>query len=178
MDRFRVNRRTLVTAALALPALGLPGRGYCSPTLRRLTFYHTHTGETLDVVYRERGGYLQAALASIDRFLRDFRTGESHPIDPALLDQLHDIRTVLGASGRIEIISGYRSPQTNEMLRGKSQGVARRSLHMEGRALDIRLTDVAIQDLHSAALELRRGGVGYYPESRFIHIDTGRVRRW
>jgi uncharacterized protein YcbK (DUF882 family) len=179
MTEFRANRRKILTAAMALPALSVPNLGYsASAASRRLQFYHTHTGEALDVVYREGNDYLPDALDNIDSFLRDFRTGEAHPIDPTLLDQLHDIQRALGKTGRYEIISAYRSPKTNNMLRGKSNGVAKRSLHMQGRALDIRLTDVSTAKLRAAALELKSGGVGYYPKSKFIHIDTGRVRRW
>lgn len=178
MKKSRVNRRSILTAGLALPALTIPTIGYTASTSRRLTFFHTHTGESLDVVYREGMDYLPRALGNINRFLRDFRTGESHPIDPELLDQLHDMQNALGRIGRYEIISGYRSPKTNDMLRGKSNSVAKRSLHMQGRALDIRLSDVSTADLRAAALELQRGGVGYYPKSKFIHVDTGRVRRW
>lgn len=179
MSEFRADRRRILTTGLALPALSIPTLGYCTAgSSRHLNFYHTHTGDTLEVVYREGSEYLPGALGSIDQFLRDFRTGESHPIDPALLDQLHDIQAALGRTSRIEIISGFRSPKTNAMLRGKSTGVAKRSLHMQGRALDIRLTDIATSDLRAAALELRGGGVGYYPKSKFVHIDTGRVRFW
>lgn len=179
MTDIRANRRQILTAGLALPALSIPSLGYsASGGSRQLAFYHTHTGERLDVVYREGSDYLPGALGSIDRFLRDFRTGESHPIDPELLDQLHDIQAALGKPSRIEIISGYRSPKTNNMLRGKSNSVAKRSLHMQGRALDIRLTDVPTKNLRAAALELKSGGVGYYPKSKFVHIDTGRVRFW
>ena len=179
MTNIRANRRKILTAGLALPALSIPSLGYCSSgPARQLAFYHTHTGKTLDIVYREGAEFLPGALGSIDDFLRDFRTGEAHAIDPRLLDQLHDLRTALGSTSRIEIISAYRSPKTNNQLRSKSNGVAKRSLHMQGRALDIRLTDVPTRDLHSAALELQSGGVGYYPKSQFIHIDTGRVRRW
>ncbi len=179
MTEFRADRRRLLTAGLALPALSIPTLGYCAPgASRRLSFYHTHTGDTLDIVYREGNEYLPGALVSIDQFLRDFRTGESHPIDPALLDQLHDIQAALGRTSRVEIISGYRSPRTNDMLASQSKGVAKRSLHMQGRALDIRLTDVSTEHLRAAALELQSGGVGYYPKSKFVHIDTGRVRFW
>jgi len=179
MNNIHVNRRKFLTTSLTLPALTVPGVGFCSSgSSRQMTFYHTHTGKTLDIVYREGNEFLPGALGSIDHFLGDFRTGESHPIDPRLLDQLHDIRTALGTTSRVEIISAYRSPKTNNLLRSKSNGVAKRSLHMQGRALDIRVTGVPTQDLRAAALELQGGGVGYYPKSKFIHIDTGRVRRW
>ena len=179
MSDFHADRRRFLAASLALPALSIPTLAFgSSGGSRRLAFYHTHMGENLDVVYREGTDYLPDAIGNINQFLRDFRTGESHPIDPALLDQLHDITEALGTTSQVEIISGFRSPRTNAMLRGKSNGVAKRSLHMQGRALDVRLTDVATKDLRAAALELQRGGVGYYPKSKFIHIDTGRVRRW
>lgn len=179
MNDFRKNRRKILQAGLALPTLSIPSLAYAAPdAARRLNFFHTHTGEVLDVVYREGADYLPAALGSIDRFLRDFRSGESHAIDPTLLDQLHDIQAALGKTSRVEIISGYRSPKTNDMLRSKSNGVARRSLHMQGRALDIRLTGVPTNDLRAAARELQGGGVGYYPKPKFVHIDTGRVRFW
>ncbi|MGI9344402.1 MAG: YcbK family protein [Gammaproteobacteria bacterium] len=178
MTDYRATRRTILTTGLALPALTIPAIGYTASSSRRLAFYHTHTGESLDVVYREGADYLPDALGNINRFLRDFRTGEAYPIDPELLDQLHDIQNLIGRAGQYEIISGYRSPKTNNMLRGKSNSVAKRSLHMQGRALDIRITDVPTADLRAAALELQSGGVGYYPKSKFIHVDTGRVRRW
>lgn len=145
---------------------------------RRLAFYHTHTGETLDVVYRERGTYLPDALAEIHHLCRDFRTGAVHPIDPALLDLLHDIRESTGHTGRFEIISAYRSPVTNRMLASRSNGVADHSLHLQGQAMDVRLPGVRTADLRRVALNRAGGGVGYYPESDFVHIDTGRVRRW
>ncbi len=179
MDPHRTTRRRLLTVGLALPALALPALGYsASGTSRRLSFYHTHTREALDVVYREGDDYLPDELARIDRFLRDFRTQEAHPIDPQLLDQLFDLQAAIGSTGEFQIISGYRSPQTNDLLREKSSGVAKRSLHMRGRAIDVRLTDVRTKTLREAALAMQRGGVGYYPESDFVHLDTGRFRAW
>jgi len=145
---------------------------------RALAFYHTHTGERLRVTYAADGRYLPEALAEINRFLRDFRTGDVHPIDPQLLDILYELRRRAGGRGTYEIISAYRSPQTNEMLRARSDGVATRSLHMEGRAMDVRLVGAPLDRLRDEALALEAGGVGYYPESEFIHVDTGRVRRW
>jgi uncharacterized protein YcbK (DUF882 family) len=145
---------------------------------RVLSFVHTHTGERLSVAYWADGGYLSPGLARIDGFLRDFRTGESHPIDPALLDQLHDLRQATGSSAPFQVISGYRSAETNEALRAHRGGQARRSLHMQGRAIDIRLADVSTSALRDAALELGRGGVGYYRTEGFVHVDTGAVRRW
>ena len=179
-----LSRRTLMrTAALLVPASlpaalwpGLVSAAVMEP--RRLGFYHTHTSETLDIVYAERGRYLPDALAEIDSLLRDFRTGHVHPIDTDLLDTLHLLKKATGGKKPYEIISGFRSPATNDMLRDRSSGVAQRSLHMDGKAIDVRLPGVATADLRAAALELQKGGVGYYPKSDFVHLDTGRVRFW
>ncbi len=158
----------------------------CSPSIasaltmenRSLKFFHTHTGERLDVEYFVRGEYLPDALGTLNQYLRDFRTGDIHTIDPGLFDLLHGIRGLTGSSRSFEVISGYRSPVTNAMLRQKSEGVAAGSLHMQGQAIDIRLTDIPLPQLRRAALALKRGGVGYYPASNFVHVDTGRVRFW
>lgn len=147
--------------------------------IARLAFVNTHTGESLDVVYREGPRYLDDALAGIDRVLRDHRNGEVHEIDRALLDQLAQLRALLGVGKRpFHVISGYRSPRTNAMLAARSPGVATRSLHLQGRAIDIRLPGVELPAVHRAALSMQAGGVGYYARSDFVHLDTGRVRRW
>lgn len=183
----RSSRRDFLTrAALAAPVLLLPERllaaaGPLRATdrgSRALIFHHTHTGETLTAEYFCAGAYLPDALAAINHHLRDFRTGEEHAIDPALLDLLHRLAAVTSTAKPFEVISGYRSPKTNHMLRGNTTGVAASSLHMVGKAIDIRLADVHLPDLRGAAVGLRRGGVGYYPESDFLHVDTGRVRTW
>ena len=145
---------------------------------RELSFYHTHTGKSLSVVYYKDGVYLPAALQNIDDFLKDFRNGERHDIDPALLDVLYDIKVKTGSHGPFEVISAYRSPETNQMLRTTTVGVAQHSMHMEGQAIDVRLPDVRLAKLRDVALHLQRGGVGFYPQSEFVHVDTGRVRRW
>ena len=172
------RRQILQTVAFALSAVALPGLAIGSPGSRRLRFYHTHTGERMDVVYQEAGGYLPDALEEINHLLRDFRSGEVFPIDPALLDFLHDVQTRVGSTGTFEIISAYRSPETNEMLRRRGGGVARTSQHLKGKAIDVRLTDAATADLRQAGRDLAQGGVGYYPKSNFVHLDTGRVRWW
>jgi uncharacterized protein YcbK (DUF882 family) len=118
------------------------------------------------------------ALESVNHFLRDFRTGDVHPIDRDLLDLLHGLAGVTQSMRPFQVISGYRSPATNHMLRQRSEGVAGGSLHVKGQAIDIRLADVPLAQLRKAALEARRGGVGYYPTSDFVHVDTGRVRAW
>jgi len=167
--------KALVLAPLALavrPAAALP------PTpVRWLTFYHTHTDERLAITYYADGDYLRDALTQIDVFLRDFRTGESHAIDQSLLDTLFSLCHQLDG-GVFEVISGYRSPATNARLAASSVGVSASSLHMQGRAVDVRLNGVDTRLLRTAALELRAGGVGYYPESDFVHLDTGRPRGW
>jgi len=145
---------------------------------RTLNFLHTHTSERLAVEYFSGGQYLPDALTEVNRFLRDFRTGDVHAIEPGLLDLLHQLAGTTGASRPFQVISGYRSPATNAMLRAHSEGVASGSLHMQGQAIDIRLADVPLAKLHAGALSLKRGGVGYYPASNFVHVDTGRVRRW
>lgn len=145
---------------------------------RALRFLHTHTAERLAVEYFGPGGYLPDALSEINHFLRDFRTGEIHEIDPGLLDLLHTLTTATESRRPFEVISAYRSPTTNAALRQRSEGVAAGSLHMVGQAIDIRLTDVPLNSLRAAARTLQRGGVGYYPASNFVHVDTGRVRFW
>ncbi len=145
---------------------------------RRLSFFHTHTLETLDVVYAQDGQYVEQALIEINEFLGDFRTGDLITIDPALLDFIYDIRAALGGTGTYEVISAYRSPKTNEMLLSRGSGVVRNSQHLLGKAIDVRLDGVDLKDLRDIAIAMQRGGVGYYEKSNFVHIDTGRVRRW
>lgn len=145
---------------------------------RHLRFLHLHTSEKLDIVYAENGIYMPDALAEVNHLLRDFRTGDVHRIDPKLLDILHSVQELTGGNGAFEVISGFRSPATNESLRHKSNGVAKKSLHLQGQAIDVRLSDAATRNLRKAAVALRRGGVGYYPDSDFVHLDTGKIRTW
>ena len=119
-----------------------------------------------------------SALAEVNDFLADFRTGDAIVIDPELLDLVYDVRASLGSNGTYEVISAYRSPKTNEMLRNLGRGVAKKSQHLLGKAIDVRLRNIDSIDLRDAALKIKRGGVGYYAKSDFVHIDTGRVRRW
>jgi len=144
---------------------------------RALALHHTHTGERLRVVYFADGDYVPESLRELQWLLRDFRTGAAHPIDSGLYDTLHALAACCGG-GAFEIVSAYRSPQTNAMLRKSSHGVAEHSLHIEGRAIDIRLARVDTARLRDAAIALARGGVGYYPQSDFVHVDTGRFRTW
>lgn len=181
------RRRLLVSAGLtAAAALGHRVAAASAPrpgpvALRgpaELAFYNTHTGERLSLVYREGGHYLTDAMSAIERLLRDHRTDEVAPIDPALLDQLHVLGGLLDAKQPFHVISGYRSPATNAKLAARSGGVAKRSLHMSGQAIDVRLPGRRLEDLHRAALSLQAGGVGFYRRSDFVHLDTGRVRAW
>ena len=174
-----MSRRTFVTAlAVGAPLLLHPSMAQARRRSRALSFRHTHTGESLAVDYAVDDEYVPEALESLNRLLRDFRTGDRHPIDPHLFDLLHSIRERTGSTQPFHIISGYRSPATNTMLRQHSEGVAGGSLHMKGQAIDIRLPGVPLRQLRGAALDVRGGGVGYYPASDFVHVDTGRVRQW
>jgi len=147
-------------------------------TTKHIALRSLHTGERLDIEYFRDGAYLPAALSAIEVLLRDFRTGERHAIDPSLMDYLLEVAHAAGVDPAFSVISGYRSPRTNAQLREKSTGVARRSLHMEGRAIDVRLTGVDCASLASRAQILNRGGVGYYRASDFVHLDTGAFRIW
>jgi len=145
----------------------------------RLRLYHLHTDERIDVVYRRGYQYIPSAIVRLDQFLRDHRTGDVVELDRRLFDLLHDLTIALGRpESEIDIVCGYRTPWSNEFLRRTSPGVAAHSLHMQGEAIDIRIPGVTTSELRDAALGLGRGGVGYYPESRFVHVDVGRVRRW
>jgi len=174
------SRRDFLSAlAAAVPLVAAPRRLLAhSVATRALRFVHAHTGERLAVEYFGGGTYLGDALATVNRFLRDFRTGDVHAIDPGLLDLLYSLTTLTGTGRPFEVISGYRSPATNEMLRHQSDGVAGGSLHMRGQAIDVCLADVPVAKLRNAALAVRGGGVGYYPGPGFVHVDTGRVRAW
>jgi len=145
---------------------------------RKLSLLNLHTGESITATYWAEGEYQNSELAAINNILRDHRTGDVHSMDSGLLELLNTLHHKLDARESFQVISGYRSPKTNAKLSKKSKGVAKKSLHMQGKAIDIRLPGCALSDLQKAALSCRKGGVGYYPKSDFIHIDTGRVRRW
>lgn len=145
---------------------------------RWLELFNTHTSEAISLAYRDARGLVAPALGKLHWILRDHRANEAAPMDPALFDQLADLAEAASVEPRYEIISGYRSSRTNAMLAGAGRGVARRSLHMEGRAIDVRLKGISCADLRDLALSAGRGGVGYYRSSNFVHLDTGRVRSW
>lgn len=178
------NRRTFlkIGATMALTTLFRhPVFAAVSPDYRDnhvLSFYNIHTGETIKTCYRASGKLIRPALERISYIMRDYRTGEIKPVDPKLLDLLHRIVRETPSHAPISIISGYRSPRTNAALRKVTTGVARKSLHMEGRAIDIRIPGNQTSALRQLAIKLQSGGVGYYPKSDFVHLDTGPVKDW
>lgn len=146
---------------------------------RTLSFYNLHTGESLRTVYWAPGeGYIPDSLEEISWILRDRRNDMIKLMDPDLMDLLYVLRLKLGTKKPLHVISGYRSPQTNAMLRRQGRGVAKNSFHIQGKAVDIRVPNLDLEQLHRAALSLKVGGVGYYPRSDFVHVDTGPVRSW
>jgi uncharacterized protein YcbK (DUF882 family) len=146
--------------------------------VRKLSFDNIHTGEKLTAVYWQNGRYVTDSLREIDYTLRDFRTGDVYAIDPGLLDLLERLRLQMAYDRPINVISGYRCPATNAMLAARSSRVSKTSLHMRGMAIDIRMPGRRLEELRDAAILLGLGGVGYYPESDFVHVDTGPVRIW
>ena len=181
MNYLRKSPATIAAlVALVLVSLASVSQGKLESAERELSFYHTHTGKRLDVVYARNGAYVPSALDEINRFLFDFRTGDAAEMDPELLDLIYDVRATLGSDGTYQVVSAYRSPKTNEMLRGrnKNTGVAKNSQHLLGKAIDVRLEGVSTRELRDTALAMRRGGVGFYEASDFVHMDTGRPRSW
>jgi uncharacterized protein YcbK (DUF882 family) len=180
----RASSAVIATAAssFAVPALAKVAApavvGVKDTNSRRLAFTCLYSGERLKADYWVDGRYIPDELARIDKVLRDFRDGTIHPIEPKLLDFIHRLGMKVDAPSGFEVICGYRSPGTNEWLRQRSDGVAEHSLHMKGLAIDLCVPGRTLDKVHQAALDLRLGGVGYYPDSDFVHLDTGRVRRW
>ena len=145
---------------------------------KHLAFLHLHTNETLQCCFWDDNQFNLDALAKINHILRDHRSNEVVAIDRDLINLLHKLHTLTNSRAPFEIISGFRSEKTNEALRKKSTGVAKRSYHMQGKAIDVRLADVDLKTLRDTAISLQAGGVGYYQKSGFLHIDTGRTRNW
>jgi len=175
---FLVSIACCLVAALTLNTSSY-GVEPSSPLEHHLRLYHTHTGERIDIVYRRGDVLLPEAEEQLDHFLRDHRTGEVKHYDPRVFDILSQLTSAVGRpDAEIEIICGYRSSGSNEFLRSRSPGVAKNSLHMQAHAIDIRIPGVSTLALRNAALAMRQGGVGYYPRSGFVHVDTGRVRTW
>ena len=178
------SRRRLIRAAGALAGASAAGMlgGVAAAAepdgAKRVVLRNLHNPESLDIVYRRGDYYVPDAIARIGVLLRDYRTGAQHPIDPALVDYLYDVARLAGVEPVFTVISGYRSPQTNAMLHERSSGVSSRSLHMVGRAIDVRLAGIECAKLADEASSMERGGVGYYNKSDFVHLDTGRFRTW
>jgi uncharacterized protein YcbK (DUF882 family) len=177
--------QTMVTGGLGVSLARMAGAEEISaaepakPAERSLELFNTHTGEIASVVYKRGADYDLAALATLKQVLRDHRNGESHDMDPRLYDQLHALALAAHCDSRYEIISGYRSPESNDAMSSRpGSGVAKKSLHMQGRALDVRLKGCPCSDLRDLALAAKQGGVGYYQRSDFVHIDTGAFRTW
>lgn len=183
LELLQPQKRTLLKAAAftfisawCLPKISFAGA--LQPSEKCLQLYHTHTGEFLQTTYWANGEYVLEGLQTINHFLRDYRTNATKIIDPMLMDLLHAISLKLDTRQPFQIISAYRTPQTNATLRRHSKGVAKHSYHTKGQAVDIRLPSVSLKNLHRAALSLQAGGVGHYSRFGFIHVDTGPVRRW
>jgi uncharacterized protein YcbK (DUF882 family) len=183
-NRRRLLRAGGLLAGMAATALLRPVRAQTvAPAApprpgKHLALANVHTGETLDLEFFRAGAYVPDALSALQVLLRDFRNGEQHVMDPKLMDYLYDVALRIGVDPVFSVISGYRSPQTNEQLREHSNGVARHSLHLEGRAIDVRLAGVNCAELAAQAQGMTRGGVGYYRNSDFVHLDTGAYRTW
>jgi uncharacterized protein YcbK (DUF882 family) len=167
----------VLTSALSLPALS-KAAALGKPNERALRLYNTHTGESLRSIFWAEGQFVPEALRDINKLLRDHRNNKITQMDPQLLVLLDKVSAQFGDQHVLHVISGYRSPESNAHLHELSKGVATHSLHMEGKAIDIRLPGTDLAALHRAAIAARGGGVGYYPDSQFVHIDTGRVRYW
>jgi uncharacterized protein YcbK (DUF882 family) len=177
----RASRRRVLTYAVAAAgtaAFLTPGTAAANAPDRELAFLNVHTGERLNATYWQRGHFLVDGLAEIDHLLRDFRTDDIKAIDTRLLDLLHAVNQKLDNPRPLHVISGYRSPETNAMLAARSSRVAKNSYHMKGMAIDVRVPEQDLRRLRAAGMALGRGGVGYYPESNFVHLDTGPARHW
>jgi uncharacterized protein YcbK (DUF882 family) len=169
----------LLVAGAAFPVDALARIAEATVPERTLSFYNTHTGERLDrIVFWAEGRYVPGHLAEINHILRDFRTDEIRQIDTKLLDILYTVQRRLQVNGPLHIVSGYRSKKTNSGLRQASSGVAKKSFHTKGKAIDFRIPGREVREIRKAALRMQLGGVGYYPDSDFVHLDTGPFRTW
>lgn len=171
----------LKRSPLAAPAVITPqstALAMAAEDIRRVSLHNLHTGDVFNEVYWQKGAYVPDALAAAQHALRDWRNGEEHFMDPKLFDLLHNLSQKIETGAPFQIISGYRSPQTNAMLHARSEGVASHSQHMLGKASDVRVEGVELRHLHDAALSLKAGGVGFYPVSNFVHVDVAQVRQW
>jgi uncharacterized protein YcbK (DUF882 family) len=176
------QRRSFLKSSVVLAsAIGLPALAKAAqpaPAERTLRLYNTHTGESLRSVFWAEGQFIPDALKDINKLLRDHRNDKIADMDPKLIVLLNDVSDKFGDNQVLHIISGYRSPESNAKLAAASNGVAKHSMHMDGKAIDIRMPGKNLAQLHKAAMSMKAGGVGYYPDSQFVHMDTGRVRYW
>jgi uncharacterized protein YcbK (DUF882 family) len=176
------QRRSFLKSSVVLAsAIGVPALAKAAqpaPAERAIRLYNTHTGESLRSVFWAEGQFIPDALQDINKLLRDHRNNRIAPIDPKLIVLLNEVSDKFGDTQALHVISGYRSPESNAKLAARSGGVARHSMHMDGKAIDIRIPGKNLAQLHKAAMSMRAGGVGYYPDSQFVHMDTGRVRYW
>jgi uncharacterized protein YcbK (DUF882 family) len=176
------QRRSFLKSSVVLAsAIGMPALAKAAqpaPAERTLRLYNTHTGESLRSVFWAEGQFIPDALKDINKLLRDHRNNQIAEMDPKLIVLLNEVSDKFGDSQVLHIISGYRSPESNAKLHANSNGVAKHSMHMEGKAIDIRMPGKDLAQLHKAAMSMKAGGVGYYPDSQFVHMDTGRVRYW
>ncbi len=174
------SRRKFLAFSLvaATAVLARPSTGLAHTKERSIALYNAHTGESVKTVYWANGDYVNDSLVEISRLLRDYRTEDVIPFDPRLIDTLYRLRRKVGVRRPFHVVSGYRSPITNEILRKNNSAVAKNSYHMRGMAVDMYLPKVELKALQRAALSLRAGGVGYYPKTGFVHLDSGRVRSW
>lgn len=176
-----LSRRSFLGYGAAVAVIVSPVSAFAKakqPTEKWLQFDNLHTGEKLKTAYWQNGRYLPDSLKEINHILRDFRTGDVKSIDRDLLELLNALGRKMESKEPFQIISGYRSPKTNAMLRRNSNGVARKSYHMKGMAIDLNLPRQRLSHIRKAALDLKLGGVGYYPKSDFVHVDVGPVRTW
>lgn len=175
------QRRSFLKASVVLASTSVPliGKaGIAAPAERKLSLYNTHTGESVNRVFWAEGQFVADALQDINKVLRDHRNNAVAAIDPQLLLLLDQVNKKLGSADTLHIISGYRSPESNALLNATTTGVATHSMHMDGKAIDIRMPGRHLAQVRKAAMSLRGGGVGYYPDSQFVHLDTGRLRSW
>lgn len=173
------RRRFLVLSGVSLVIAGLGGRAAEAATRERaIELVHLRTGETLRSVYWADGAFRREAFDGIDRLLRDWRQDRTRPTDPGLIDLVWSLQRKLEGSGPVQVLCGYRTPETNAMLSRRQRGVAKHSLHIEAMAIDLRVPGRRLADVREAAMAMRAGGVGYYPRSSFVHVDTGPVRHW
>lgn len=178
IDRREILKLGLAGTLASIVPLTFSSEANAARNTWRVSFRHAHTGESFNGVYRVGDKYLPEAFERLNFVLRDFRTGEVFPMDPRVIDIMALVQRKAGQRRPLEILSGYRSPKTNANLRRASTGVAKNSFHMYGQALDMHIKGFSTRNLRNIAMNLRAGGVGYYPRSDFIHVDTGTVRSW